>query len=275
MQRLVTKLLHLGALFPRVVLPPRRILVTKMVRLLVWAVFVSVLVFPSMARADGFTVFVGYADNLRPSGFFPTPWLGASNVVSQTPAGETLDTGAVRIDNTGATSITITNFSVSFNGGSSTVAIWNSLTIDPGQTGIFTQTGSFNFDSSDFGIFGAFVPSSLAPTVPGNNAIGGCSSTASILAASGDAALCAATAPVITFMENGNLVTLTDTGQILNTGGYDFINGSADGNESINWNLIGSSADRGGTGVPEPSTMFLLGSGLLSLCGITRRKLIR
>jgi hypothetical protein len=247
-----------------------------MVRLLLLVLFVGVLVFPSMARADGFTVFVGYADNLRPSGFFPTPWLGASNVVSQSATVQSFDTGAIRIDNTGATSITITNFSVSFNGGSTTAAIWNTLTLNPGQTGIFTQTVSYNFDSSDFGIFGGSPPASLAPTVPGNNAIGGCSSTASILAASGDVALCAANAPVVSFMENGNLVTLTDTGQILNTGGYDFINGSTDGNESINWNLIGSSADRGGTtGVPEPSTMFLLGSGLLSLCGITRRKLAR
>jgi hypothetical protein len=88
-------------------------------------------------------------------------------------------------------------------------------------------------------------------------------------------AACAANAPVISFLENGNLVVMNDTGQILNTGSYDFINNSADGNESINWNAIGSGANRGGTGVPEPSTMFLLGSGLLSLCGITRRKLIR
>jgi hypothetical protein len=250
--------------------------VTKMVRLLFLVVFVGVLVFPSMARADSFTVFVGYADNLRASGFFPTPWLGGSNVVSQTPVGQSLDTGAVRIDNTGATTLTITGFTATFNGGAQVFSFWNPLVLTPGQVGIFTQTGSYNFDTSDFGVLGAFAPASLAPTVPGNNTIGGCSSTASILAASGDAALCAANAPVVSFIVNGNPFSATDSGQILNTGGYDFINGSADGNESINWNLIGSSADRGGTtGVPEPSTMLLLGSGLLSLCGITRRKLTR
>jgi hypothetical protein len=226
--------------------------------------------------ADSFTVFVGYADNLRASGFFPTPWLGAGTVVSQTPPGQTLDTGAIRIDNTGATSIMITNFSVAFNGGSPAIAIWSPLTISPGQTGIFTQTGSFNFDSSDFGIFGGLPPAALAPTVPGNNEIGGCSSTAAILATDPiDAAKCAANAPVVSFMENGNLVTLTDTGQILNTGGYDFINGSSDGNESINWNKIGSEASRGGTGVPEPSSLLLLCSGLIGFGGFARKRFLR
>ena len=118
----------------------------------------------------------------------------------------------------------ITNFSVAFNGGSTTVAIWSPLTINPGQTGIFTQTASFNFDSSDFGIFGAFPPAALAPTVPGNSEIGGCSSTAAILATDPiDAAKCA---------------------------------GSSYGNESINWNKIGSRASRGGPEFLSPLRYF-------------------
>ena len=247
----------------------------KLPRLLPLVAIACLLALPSVALADGFAVYVGYADDLRPSGFFPTPWLGAANVVSQTPTGESLDTGAVRIDNTGASSITITDFTVALNGGTVLFNFWSPLTINPGQTGIFTQTSSYNFDSSDSGIFGALPPASLARTVPGNNAIGGCSSTAPILAASGDAALCAANAPVVSFMENGTPVMMTDTGQILNTGGYDFINGSSDGNESINWNLIGSGANRGGTGVPEPSSLLLLGSGLIGFAGFARRKLLR
>jgi PEP-CTERM motif len=250
----------------------------KLPRLLPLVAVACLLALPSVALADSFTVYVGYADNLRASGFFPTPWLGAADVVSQTPSGQSLDTGAIRIDNTGASPITITNFTVTLNGGANVFSIWSSLTINPGQNGIFTQTASYNFDSSDFGIFGGLPPASLAPTIPGNNEIGGCSSTASILAASGDAALCASHAPVISFMENGNLVTMTDTGQIVNTGGWDFVNNTAfgeDGNESINWNVIGSGANRGGTGVPEPSSLLLLCSGLIGFGGFARRKLLR
>jgi hypothetical protein len=210
----------------------------KVCRLLPLVAIVCMLFQPSVAlAADSFTVYVGYADNLRaPSSLFPTPWPGSPNVVSQAPSAGTFDSGAVRIDNTGASPITITGFTVKFNGGSVVFNYWNPLTINPGQIGIFTQ-----FDSSDFGIFGLLPPSSLSPTIPGNNRIGGCSSTASILAASGYAGLCAATAPVVSFMENGNPFSVTDTGHILDTGGWDFLYNSmfgGDGNESIPWNLI-------------------------------------
>ncbi|MBV9523119.1 MAG: PEP-CTERM sorting domain-containing protein, partial [Alphaproteobacteria bacterium] len=72
----------------------------------------------------------------------------------------------------------------------------------------------------------------------------------------------------------GNLETFSDTGHILDTGEWDFVNNGSfgeDGNESINWNLVGSAANRGGT-VPEPGTIALFGVGLLGLGFIQRRR---
>ncbi len=223
------------------------------------------------ARADSFAVYAGYADNLRPSGFFPTPWLGDANIVSESSAAQSFDTGAVRIDNIGANPITITNFTVTMNGGGGPVySIWGSLTIGVGQDGIFTQTSSYNFDSSDNSTAGP--PGGISGSDPGSNGIGGCSSTAAAQASAGITAYCAGRQPIISFDENGTLVTLNDAGHIIDSGNYDFINGSPDGNESINWNLIGSPATRGG--VPEPSTwaMMLLGFAGLGLAARRRSK---
>ena len=72
------------------------------------------------------------------------PWLGASNVVSQSPTVQSFDTGATRIDNTDTIPIIITNFTITLNpnpAGTLAVTdvfnIWGYLTINPGQTGIF------------------------------------------------------------------------------------------------------------------------------------------
>jgi len=242
------------------------------------------------ARADQVQVFVGYADSLRASGFFPTPWFGDANVVfSGEHAPQSLDSGAIRIDNTSANSITINGLKASLNGGATVFALWGPLTLLPGQIGVFDQNAGFNFDSSDFGYMGAFpndarlYPNNFAGN--GNTSlIGGCSSSAALIAAAGQTANCTAHIPVVSFSVHDN-VTLTDTplsfndsGHILDTGDWDFVNNGAfgeDGNESINWNLIGSAPNRGGSQVPEPSSMALLGSGLLGCIALLRRRALK
>lgn len=250
--------------------------ITKSVRVgLLGAVAVATLGLSAVAaQADTIAVYVGYADNLRPSGFFPTPWLGDSNVVSQSPANQTFDSGAIRIDNNGGSSIDITNFQVYFPNINFTYTLWNTLTIGAGQIGIFAQNNfaDTQFDTSDFGIFGAFPPASLNPS--GSNLIGGCSSPAGQVASAGETAACDAAVPVISFMIGSTSYSFNDTGHILDTGGWDFVNNGAfneDGNESINWNAVGAPASRGGN-VPEPLTITLLGAGLAGIGAMRRRR---
>ena len=232
------------------------------------AVMLATSVLSSTASADTFNVFVAYADSLRASGFFPTPWIGNSGVVSQstTAVNPNLDSGAVRIDNTGASPIVITNMQVSLNGGSGpTFALWSALTINPGQIGIFAQTNPLNnaqFDTSDSPFLGTAAGADAA------HPLGGC--TAAV-----NAAICASHAPIISFLENGTPVTLTDTGNILDTFGYDLVNlgpPAGDLNESINWNAIGSTPTRTGV-TPEPDSIFLLITAAGGTFAITRKKL--
>jgi len=207
------------------------------------------------ARAGSITVYVGYADNLRPSGFFPTPWLGSSGVVSQTPTGESLDTGAIRIDNNTGAAITISGMTVTLGGGQ-IFTIWSPLVIPSGDNGIFTQTASYNFDSSDYGLFGG-GPVNVDATHP----LGGCTNPANAT----QTAECLAYQPTVAFSLDGTPLSYKDKGHIIDTFGYDLINlppPGGDGNESINWNVIGSTPTRSGT-TPEPASGLLLAPALL------------
>ena len=132
-------------------------------------------------------------------------------------------------------------------------------------------------NTSDFGVFGGTPPTNLEPnnaTGNGNtNLIGGCSSPTSFLTAS-QLATCNAAIPVISFDANGTAYSFNDTGHILDTGGWDFVNNNAfgeDGNESINWNTVGSGASRGGN-TPEPASFGLIVAGLPLLWYCRRRR---
>ncbi|MDQ2844156.1 MAG: PEP-CTERM sorting domain-containing protein [Acidobacteriota bacterium] len=164
----------------------------------------------------------------------------------------------MRIDNTGSTSITITDLTVTLNPGTGPIpfTLWTApVTLAPGQKAIYAQTAQYNFDSSDYGFLGVVGIDKSHP-------LGGCTNPAALTALQQH--YCQVDAPTVTFNENGTAKSYIDSGTVLNTFGYDFLYGSSDGNESINWNIIGTTVNRGGSGsTPEPSTFALLGGGLL------------
>jgi hypothetical protein len=168
-----------------------------------------------------------------------------------------LDAAAVRIDNSTGAAITISGMSVTLGGGQ-VFSIWSPLVIPDGGAGIFTQTASYNFDLSDFGLFGA-GPVNVDAAHP----LGGCTNPANPT----QVADCLAYQPLIGFSWNGNLASYRDSGHVLDTFGYDLINlprPGGDGNESINWNLIGTTPTREGS-APEPEAILLMGPALLAL----------
>ena len=166
--------------------------------------------FGGRVAAAGFpsdlTLYVGYADNLRASGFFPQPWDGSPNVNFVGCTGCTYDSGAVRIANSASSAATVDDVSVTI--GTTTFDLWGSaLNVPAGGSLILAQTSSSeNFDTSDVGTTS-------------------CTETGFI--------------PQITVTISGTAYTFADSEQVLNTGGFDLANCPSGTNESQPWTQLG------------------------------------
>jgi hypothetical protein len=127
------------------------------------------------------------------------------------------DAGAIRLDNTGSTAVTVSNVVVddhsSLSGGK-TFSLWGSFTVPAGQSVILTQNppgnnpSFINFDTSSF-------PPNCSPPLT--------------------------VAPTVTFTIGGVNTKLTDSTHVLDTGGIDRGGCTPKQNESIQWRPIGAS----------------------------------
>lgn len=183
------------------------------------------------ASASVITVQVGYADNIRPSPFFPNPWSGGPLVDTFAGGGTSFDAGAIRVINNGLISIVFGGLTVDSFGDGASFTLWNAFIgtgILPGHSMIFTQTFSYNFDSSDD---------------QGSNPLA---------------------IPRVVLTIDGITNNFFDTAQVLNTEGTDHL-AAAGLNESHQWREIGTTAGQAGEPVPEPGTITLLAFGAANL----------
>src|SRR4051794_37086011 len=74
------------------------------------------------------SVFVGYADNLRPSPNFPVPWKGAPNTNFIGGCND-VDAGAIRLDNAGSTPLVIDSVVVDMQRPGPVFNLWGSFSV--------------------------------------------------------------------------------------------------------------------------------------------------
>jgi RHS repeat-associated protein len=159
------------------------------------------------------SVYVGYADGLRPAGsIFPFPWKGSPGVTFLGGTGSGFDAGAIRFDNNSDQAIVFDDVAVDI--GPFHFDIWgNHIVVQPHGITILTQTGDYNLDTSD-------APATCSP----------------------DGYI-----PQIHVTQAGVTTSFSDSNRIINTGGIDPA-ACGGGNESHPWERIGG----GGVGINVP-----------------------
>ncbi len=192
------------------------------------------------AAQASYIVQVGYADDIRPSPFFPSPWAGGANVDVFAGGGGSYDAGAIRIINTGGSSITFNAMTVDSFGDGASFTLWGAYSgssILPGHSMILTQTASYNFDSSDD---------------------------------QGSDILALAIPRVTLTIDGGPAVSYFDTAQVLNTEGSDHL-AVANLNESHQWREIGTFGGQSGQVPDGGSSVAMLGMAMGGVVWLRRK----
>jgi RHS repeat-associated protein len=169
---------------------------------------------------SGIIVSVGYADGLRSGGFYPSPWSGDPGVIFEgCQSGCTYDAGAVLVTNTTSSTVTATSLNVTL--GTCTFAIWpGNISLPAGSSVIYTQT-SATF-SAGCPTDGTFDTSDVGPN--SSDWAGNCTQSGII--------------PQVALTINGISQTISDSQQVLNTGGMDLAACAGSPNESKPWTQL-------------------------------------
>ncbi len=183
----------------------------------------------SAAGFPAIGVFVGYADSLHSTGFFPSPWSGSPGVTFEgcTPSAScAFDGGAIELVNSSGAPVTINSVSVQLNAPGDTVPcvvnLWPAnLSLAAGATLIDAQTASGAGSGCPSG--GLFDTSDVGPN--GSSWVSHCNNSGVVAQ--------------VTVTANGAAQTFADTQQVLNTGGIDLNACPTGTNESQPWTHIG------------------------------------
>jgi hypothetical protein len=194
--------------------------------------------------AGSLSVSVGYAEDKNQSSLipaaFPVPWEGSPNTIflgnpvyGSSQCGtlpHCYDAGAIRLDNTGSSDVTVHNASVDDHSslpGGAIFSLWGSFTVPVGKSVILTENPpgnnpSFdNFDTSGY-------------------PMGNCTKLT--------------VAPTVTISMGGPPTTLVDSTHVLDTNGIDTESCSTQKNESIQWRPIGTAGAKTATLILSPAT---------------------